>query len=69
MRNLTQTANDRFFGLFAAIATATWAVVSIFGTAFQCSVPNTWDFWNGKCFDLVCFPSPSRYLHLLTTAL
>ncbi|KAJ5249028.1 hypothetical protein N7468_000479 [Penicillium chermesinum] len=55
MRNLTQTANDRFFGLFLAIAIGVWAVVSIFGTAFQCSVPGTWNFWSNNCFDLAAW--------------
>lgn len=29
-----------------------WALVAIFGGAFQCHVPRTWDY-RGDCFDIV----------------
>ncbi|KAJ5684639.1 uncharacterized protein N7477_000984 [Penicillium maclennaniae] len=32
-----------------------WTIVAFLGTAFQCAVPRTWDFWNGKCFDLTAW--------------
>ncbi|KAJ5714106.1 uncharacterized protein N7483_011287 [Penicillium malachiteum] len=53
IRSLTPSSKDHLFALLIEIVTGIWAVVSIFGYAFQCSVPNTWDFWNGKCFNIV----------------
>ncbi|KAJ5740749.1 hypothetical protein N7493_000621 [Penicillium malachiteum] len=52
IRSLTPSSKDHFFALLIGIVTGVWAVASIFGYAFQCSVPNTWDFWNGKCFNI-----------------
>ncbi|KAJ6036241.1 hypothetical protein N7540_000520 [Penicillium herquei] len=52
IRSLTPSSKDHFLALLIEIVTGIWAVASIFGYAFQCSVPNTWDFWNGKCFNI-----------------
>jgi hypothetical protein len=42
---------SRGIAVFACI----WTVISVFGFAFQCDVPNVWDFTNGKCIDRVAF--------------
>ncbi|KAJ5379216.1 hypothetical protein N7509_012335 [Penicillium cosmopolitanum] len=51
IRSLTPTSKDKRYALLVEGMICTWAVVTILGTAFQCSLPRTWDFWNGKCFD------------------
>ncbi|KAJ5599347.1 hypothetical protein VI817_000511 [Penicillium citrinum] len=51
IRSLTPASKDRVYARIVEGIICTWAVATIFGTAFQCSMPRTWDFWNGKCFD------------------
>jgi hypothetical protein len=53
IRSLTPSAKDKWLARGAEAIVYTWAVVAIFGTAFECSVPRTWDLWNGQCFNLV----------------
>lgn len=53
VRGLTPVSRDHFLARLVEITVNIWGVIAIFGTAFQCAVPRTWDFWNGNCFDLV----------------
>ncbi|KAJ5211545.1 uncharacterized protein N7498_003191 [Penicillium cinerascens] len=53
--SLTPSSKDKWFARVAKTIVYVWAIVAIFGTAFQCSVPRTWDFWNGQCFDLLAW--------------
>lgn len=53
IRGLTPSAKDKWLARGVEVIVYGWAVVTIFGTAFQCSLPRTWDFQNGRCFNLV----------------
>ncbi|KAJ5185791.1 hypothetical protein N7491_006338 [Penicillium cf. griseofulvum] len=55
IRSLTPSAKDKWLARGAEGIVYTWAVVAIFGTAFECSLPRTWDFWNGQCFNLLAW--------------
>ena len=33
----------------------TWTLASIFGAAFQCELPHSWDYLGKKCFHVVSF--------------
>jgi hypothetical protein len=68
IRNLTPIAKDRQMAVVVEAIIGVWAIVTIFGTAFQCSVPRTWDIWNGKCFSVVsdaCLPPDPHHFLLL----
>jgi hypothetical protein len=43
------------------MGTGTWAFVSIITVAFECQLPHTWDYMNGKCYNIV---SLEPLLHL-----
>lgn len=62
--SLTPSSKDKWLARVAEAIVYVWAIVAIFGTAFQCSVPRTWDFWNGQCFNVVSGVSfhPYRFL-------
>ncbi|KAJ5289583.1 GroES-like protein [Penicillium atrosanguineum] len=55
VRGLTPVSRDHLLARIVEISVGIWAVVALIGTAFQCAVPRTWDFWNGKCFDLTAW--------------
>lgn len=55
IHNLTPIAKDRWLASAVEVVVGVWAVVTLFGTAFQCSVPRTWDIWNGKCFSILAW--------------
>ncbi|KAJ5611132.1 hypothetical protein N7510_007851 [Penicillium lagena] len=52
IRNLTPSLKDKKLARAVETIIYAWAVVAIFGTAFQCSLPRTWDFWKGQCFNV-----------------
>ncbi|OQE32642.1 hypothetical protein PENFLA_c001G08127 [Penicillium flavigenum] len=51
IRNLTPASLDRRFALVLGISIALWTIASIFTAAFQCHVPQTWNYLHGTCFD------------------
>lgn len=53
IHTLTPITKDRWLATVVEAVVGVWAAVTLFGTAFQCSVPRTWDIWNGKCFSIV----------------
>lgn len=53
IRSLTPSAKDKWLARGVEAIVYVWAVVAIFGTAFQCSLPRAWDFQNGQCINLV----------------
>ncbi|KAJ5433145.1 uncharacterized protein N7458_012301 [Penicillium daleae] len=55
IRNLSPASLDRQFALGLGIFIVLWAISGVFTAAFQCRVPATWDYINGKCFDLVAW--------------
>ncbi|KAJ5348420.1 uncharacterized protein N7506_001673 [Penicillium brevicompactum] len=50
---LSPAVKDHRLGRIVATVVIIWAVVTILGTAFECNVPQTWDFWNGRCINMV----------------
>ena len=57
IRSLTPSAKDKWLARGVEAIVYVWAIVAIFGSAFQCSVPRAWDFWQGQCFNVVCVPA------------
>lgn len=53
IRNLSPWSNNELVSRSTEFITLAWAIIALLGTSFQCSLPRTWDIWNGKCFDLV----------------
>ncbi|CAI7569436.1 unnamed protein product [Penicillium glandicola] len=51
IRNLTPASLDRRFALVLGILIGLWAITSIFTAAFQCHLPQTWNYLHGTCFD------------------
>ncbi|CAL5871436.1 uncharacterized protein PFLUO_LOCUS5686 [Penicillium psychrofluorescens] len=51
IRSLTPSSRDKWLARGVEAIVYAWATVAIFGSAFQCTVPHTWDIWNGQCFD------------------
>ncbi|KAJ5587743.1 uncharacterized protein N7459_003508 [Penicillium hispanicum] len=55
IRGLTPSSGDQLLARIVEGLTGAWTLVAVFGTAFQCSPPRTWDFWSGKCFDMTAW--------------
>ncbi|OQE31041.1 hypothetical protein PENFLA_c002G04304 [Penicillium flavigenum] len=53
IRSLTPSAKDKWLAHGVETIVYAWALITIFGTAFQCSLPRTWDFQSGHCFNLL----------------
>ena len=58
IRNLTPKAKDHLIAYVVQISVTILALVSFLGTAFQCNLPQTWDYYTGKCMNLVLTPHP-----------
>ncbi|KAJ6134019.1 hypothetical protein N7523_000341 [Penicillium sp. IBT 18751x] len=55
IRSLTPATLDRRFALGLGVFVLLWTIAGVFTAAFQCSVPDTWDYLHGKCFHLVAW--------------
>lgn len=55
IRNLTPVSRDHFHATILQILLTIWAVVALFGSAFQCQASRPWDT-SGTCIDLVDLP-------------
>ena len=53
IRSLTPSTRDQLFARIMECLMGVWALVAMFGTAFECRTPRTWNVWNGQCIDLV----------------
>lgn len=60
---LSPAAKDHRLGKIVASVVIIWTLVALLGTAFQCGVPRGWDFWDGKCINMVCSLSGNRLLY------
>ncbi|KAE8148356.1 hypothetical protein BDV25DRAFT_131303 [Aspergillus avenaceus] len=49
IRNLTPVTRDHLHATVLQILLSVWAIVALFGSAFQCQVPQTWNY-RGRCF-------------------
>lgn len=52
--SVTPATSDRRIAIGLEIFTALWAVTSVIASIFQCTLPRTWDYLSGQCFNLVC---------------
>ncbi|PWY83382.1 hypothetical protein BO70DRAFT_428692 [Aspergillus heteromorphus CBS 117.55] len=52
IRNLTPAAKDEFVALVVQASITVVALIDLFGTAFQCNLPQPWNYYTGKCMDL-----------------
>ncbi|KAB8266138.1 hypothetical protein BDV32DRAFT_1443 [Aspergillus pseudonomiae] len=51
IRNLTPVSRDHFHATIMQVLLTVWAVVALFGNAFQCQASRPWDT-SGSCIDL-----------------
>ena len=49
--NLSPQTSHRIVSWSISGATIVWTLVAVFSFAFQCGLPNTWDFVNGQCYN------------------
>ncbi|KAJ5356283.1 hypothetical protein N7517_010892 [Penicillium concentricum] len=68
IRNLTPASLDRRFALVLGILIGLWTVVSIFTAAFQCGVPETWNYLYGSCFHRAAWWNYLGITNILTEA-
>ncbi|KAL4816100.1 hypothetical protein BDW67DRAFT_163049 [Aspergillus spinulosporus] len=52
IHTLTPVHRDHLLAAVLQVAIAILGVTGIIGTAFQCRIPQPWDYWWQKCFDL-----------------
>ncbi|KAB8068804.1 hypothetical protein BDV29DRAFT_183890 [Aspergillus leporis] len=53
IRNITLASRDRILAHIAQGCSIVFAVIALFGSAFQCHLPRTWDYLHGTCIDTV----------------
>ncbi len=59
LRNLTPLPLDRKWGLIIGSLVVLWAITAALAFAFQCHLPQPWDYVNQACFNRVSdLPSP-----------
>ncbi|KAJ5817783.1 hypothetical protein N7447_007791 [Penicillium robsamsonii] len=68
IRNLTPASLDRRFALVLGILIGQWTIVSIFTAAFQCGVPETWNYLYGNCFNRAAWWNYLGITNILTEA-
>ncbi|KAF5860513.1 hypothetical protein ETB97_001413 [Aspergillus alliaceus] len=52
IRAITPVSTDRRITLALCIAICAWGVACFFTAVFQCAPPSTWDYMNGKCYNI-----------------
>ena len=53
IRKFTPLALDRRSGLIIGVLVALWATTTIVAVAFQCRLPEPWDYIHHSCFNRV----------------
>ncbi|GLA31533.1 hypothetical protein AnigIFM63326_010207 [Aspergillus niger] len=66
IRNLTPTAKDHRVANVVQISVTVMAVICLLGTAFQCSVPRTWNYYTGKCMNLIAWHYFTGIMNIVT---
>ncbi|PYI00635.1 hypothetical protein BO78DRAFT_401933 [Aspergillus sclerotiicarbonarius CBS 121057] len=69
IRNLTPKAKDHLVAYVVQISVSILALISLLGTAFQCSLPNAWDYYAGKCMNLAAWHYFMGAANILTDAM
>lgn len=47
LKRITETLNNSY--IFALVIVTIWSIFSLFGTVFQCQVPEPWTYVPSKC--------------------
>ncbi|KAJ5156424.1 hypothetical protein N7492_009227 [Penicillium capsulatum] len=55
IRSLSPASKDKWLARGVEAIVYAWALAAFLGSAFQCSVPRTWDFSNGQCFNVLAW--------------
>ncbi|GLA99198.1 hypothetical protein AtubIFM61612_010704 [Aspergillus tubingensis] len=66
IRNLTPTAKDHRVANLVQISVTLMAVICLLGTSFQCSVPQTWNYYTGKCMNLIAWHYFTGIMNIVT---
>ena len=67
IKAITPVKRDKRVVHILAAAISVWAIVALFATSFQCSLPETWNYVGGDCFNRVSiFHSSYEILYLGT---
>ncbi|GKZ20888.1 hypothetical protein AbraIFM66951_009210 [Aspergillus brasiliensis] len=66
IRNLTPTAKDHRVANVVQISVTVIALICLLGTAFQCSVPTTWNYYSGNCMDLIAWHYFTGIMNIVT---
>ncbi|GAT18594.1 hypothetical protein RIB2604_00100880 [Aspergillus luchuensis] len=66
IRNLTPTAKDHRVANLVQISVTVMAVICLLGTSFQCSVPQTWNYYTGKCMNLIAWHYFTGIMNIVT---
>ncbi|OOF93364.1 hypothetical protein ASPCADRAFT_209297 [Aspergillus carbonarius ITEM 5010] len=69
IRNLTPKAKDHLIAYVVQISVTILALVSFLGTAFQCNLPQTWDYYTGKCMNLAAWHYFMGATNIITDAM
>ncbi|PYH63790.1 uncharacterized protein BO88DRAFT_408959 [Aspergillus vadensis CBS 113365] len=66
IRNLTPTAKDHRVANLVQISVTVMALICLLGTSFQCSVPQTWNYYTGKCMNLIAWHYFTGIMNIVT---
>ena len=50
---LTPDVRHRMWGKGLSIVISVWAIVALFGVAFECHLPNSWAIVTAQCINIV----------------
>ncbi|KAF5854956.1 hypothetical protein ETB97_010491 [Aspergillus alliaceus] len=66
--SITPATSDRRVAIVLEIFTVLWGVTGVFGHAFQCKPPRSWDYIDGNCFDIGAWGNYLAITNMLTEA-
>ncbi|KAE8390110.1 hypothetical protein BDV23DRAFT_155914 [Aspergillus alliaceus] len=66
--SITPATSDRRVAIILEIFTVLWGVTGVFGHAFQCKPPRSWDYIDGNCFDIGAWGNYLAITNMLTEA-
>lgn len=69
IRLLSPAEWHRKFTLGLAVGTIIWLLTGTFGFAFQCNLPNTWDYLHQQCMQRKDFFTAQATIHLFLEVL
>ncbi|PYH95513.1 hypothetical protein BO71DRAFT_201928 [Aspergillus ellipticus CBS 707.79] len=69
IRNLTPTRKDQYVAFIVQTSVTAIAIIDFFGTAFQCNLPQTWNYYSGQCMDLPAWHYFTGATNIITDAM